>query len=172
MATTASDVLEPVKDHLEVHLSAFLPPDLPLPALWRTLPDPDRMDTVSYPAVAVATNGTSGEFQRRGRVLEATWPVVVAVWVQSYGYDETTTAVHGYVAALRDCLRAAVRTDWRLVREDYTDLTDPDHGLTLGGGRVFLNVTAPLADPPALTEPPGASLPVLTQHSTTVTPKE
>lgn len=169
---SADDLCLPIQDHLERYLRGFLPRDLDPPYLWRQLPEEDAMDTVSYPAVAVSTNGTTGSWRYGRSAVSATWRVVIAFWVEDFGYDETTSAVRRYVAAGRNCILAAGRSDWRVTGEDYSRITDPAMAKILGGGRVYLEIAADVVDLTALRLESGDALPVVTSHTTTVSPKE
>jgi len=171
-AFSADDVCRPIQDHLERYLAGRLPADLDAPYLWRQLPEEDAMDTAAYPAVATATSGTTGAWRISRSKVSATWRVVIAFWVEEFGYDETTSAVRRYVAAGRDCIIAARRSDWRVTGEDYSRIVDPAMSKTLGAGRVYLEVDADVADLTAVQLEAGDALPVVTSHTTTIVPKE
>lgn len=168
---SASDVCKGIAEYLSANLLAHLG-DLEPVEVWERLPAPEAFDTVTYPAVAVSSTGVPQPLTRRARSYAGTFGVVVSVWVQELDFTMTSAKTQDYVEAIRSCLLAAQRTDWREFTEDYGLIVDPRLSQTLGGGRVSFEV---LVDPiwTADTIPTtGEPLPLVTSHETTVSLKE
>lgn len=168
---SASNVCQRIAEYLSQNLQGHLGELEPV-EVWERLPAPEAFDTVTYPAVAVSSTGIPQPLTRRARSYSGTFGVVVSVWVQELDFTMTSAKTQDYVEAIRSCLLAAQRTDWREFTEDYGLIVDPRLSQTLGGGRVAFEV---IVDPiwtadtiPATGDP----LPLVTSHETIVSLKE
>lgn len=170
---SASHVCIAVAEYLSTHLKPWLQlAELEDVEVWERLPAPEAFDTVTYPAVAVSSTGISEALTRRAKSISGTFGVVVSVWVQELDFTMTSAKTQDYVEAIRSCLLAAGRSDWREFTEDYGLIVDPRLSQTLGGGRVSFQV---LVDPIWTTDSLPASadpLPLVLRHIETITLKE
>lgn len=169
---SASVVCGWVAEYLSRHLAAHLG-ELDPVEVWDRLPAPEAFDTVTYPAVAVSSRGITEVLDRRRDSYAGTFGMVVSVWVQELDFTRTTSTTQDYVEAIRSCLLASGKANWRGFTEDYGLIVDPNLSQTLGGGRVSFEV---LVDPVWTRDsiPPDASgpLPIVQRHIESVSLKE
>jgi hypothetical protein len=143
--TGADDVTDEIKAWLVEHIGFFVEQAGLKPiVVWESLPNEQAFlnRRLKFPALAIACDGLAKTPDADGRNgYDATWRVLVSVWVKTpREQEETVRQVRQYAKAVRTCLLASHRRSWAWVNERYSGIEDQRLDGLIGLATIELNV--------------------------------